>query len=87
MRLIDADNYCENICRCNKDGCDKGKCPIHNAPTAYNVDKVVAKLEDEKGIAFLTLANTGDKVKDVVYDEVMVYLNTAIELVKAGGAE
>ena len=33
MRLIDADSYCENICRCNKERCDKGKCPIHNAPT------------------------------------------------------
>ncbi len=60
---------------------------IDEAPTAYDVDKVVEKLEDEKGIAFLTLANTGDKVRDVVYDEVMVYLNTAIEIVKAGGVE
>lgn len=60
---------------------------LGNAPTAYNVDKVVEQLEDEKRIAFLTLANTGDKVKDAVYDEVMAYLNTAIEIVKAGVVE
>lgn len=60
---------------------------IDRQPTAYNVDKVVEQLEDEKRIAFLTLANTGDKVKDAVYDEVMAYLKTAIEIVKAGGVE
>lgn len=60
---------------------------IGNQPTAYDVDKVVEQLEDEKRIAFLTLANTGDKVKDAVYDEVMAYLKTAIEIVKAGGVE
>ena len=60
---------------------------IDNQPTAYDVNKVVEQLEGEKGIAFLTLANTGDKVRDVVYDEVMVYLNTAIEIVKAGGVK
>lgn len=40
MRLIDADSYCENICRCNKERCDKGKCPIHNAPTVEAVPVV-----------------------------------------------
>ena len=60
---------------------------VGKMPTAYNVDKVVEQLEDEKRIAFLTLANTGDKVKDAVYDEVMAYLKTAIEIVKAGGVE
>lgn len=60
---------------------------VEKMPTAYNVDKVVEKLEEEKGIAFLVLANTGDKMKDVVYDEVMAYLKAAIEIVKAGGVE
>ena len=58
MRLIDVDNYCEHICRCNKEKCDKGKCPIHNAPTieAVPVDrngiidefaqKAIERLED-----------------------------------------
>ena len=44
-------------------------------------EKIKERLEDTKGIAFLTLANTGDKMKDVVYDEVLVYMNTAIEIV------
>ncbi len=44
-------------------------------------EKIVERLEAAKGIAFLTLANTGDKTKDVVYDEVIVYMNTAIEIV------
>ena len=60
---------------------------IDRQPTAYNVDKVVEQLEDEKRIVFLTLANTGDKVKDAVYDDVMAYLKTAIDIVKAGGVK
>lgn len=44
-------------------------------------EKIKERLEDTKGIAFLTLANTGDKTRDIVYDEVMIYLNTAIEIV------
>lgn len=39
-RLIDADNYCENICKCNREKCDKEKCPIHNAPTVEAVPVV-----------------------------------------------
>ena len=42
---------------------------------------LIERLEELKGIAFLTLANTGDKKKDVVYDEVMAYLNTSIDMV------
>ena len=33
MRLMDVDNYCENICRCNRDQCDKEKCSVFLAPT------------------------------------------------------
>ena len=49
MRLIDVDLYCATICKCNRRECDKAKCPIHNAPTAYDVDKVVEELEKELG--------------------------------------
>ena len=45
MRLIDVDVYCATICRCNRRECDKAKCPIHNAPTAYDIDKVVEELK------------------------------------------
>lgn len=47
MRLIDADNYCENICGCNCEECDKGQCPIHRVQTAYDVDKVVELLKEK----------------------------------------
>ena len=50
MRLIDVDVYCATICRCNRRECDKAKCPIHNAPTAYDIDKVVEELEELKTI-------------------------------------
>lgn len=33
-KYIDVRNYCENICRCAKDKCDKEKCPILTAPAA-----------------------------------------------------
>ena len=45
-------------------------------------ERVLERLEEEKRIAFLTLANTGNTMKDIVYNEVMAYLNTAIEIVK-----
>ena len=48
MRLIDVDVYCATICRCNRRACDRAKCPIHNAPTAYDIDKVVEELETNK---------------------------------------
>lgn len=31
---IDRENYCKTICRCDRDYCDKGKCPIWTAPAA-----------------------------------------------------
>ena len=46
MRLIDVDLYCATICKCNRRECDKAKCHIHNAPTAYDIDKVVEELEE-----------------------------------------
>ena len=53
--------------------------------TRKPMQEIVERLEEEKGIAFLTLANTGNKIKDIVHDEVMAYLNTAIEIVKEAG--
>ena len=71
MRLIDADNYCKNLCKCNSTECDKAKCPILNAPVAYDPDKVVEQLEnDEK--------HTFDGCINKMY---------AIEIVKGGGVD
>ena len=85
MRLIDVDLYCATICKCNRRECDKAKCPIHNAPTAYDVDKVVEELEklaDENYKAYCIAFNSDDRAE---YD---AYTN-AIEIVKheGGGKE
>lgn len=39
-KLIDAVHYCENICKCNREHCDKSKCPILNAPTVDAVEVI-----------------------------------------------
>ena len=31
---IDRENYCKTICRCDREYCDKEKCPIWTAPAA-----------------------------------------------------
>lgn len=85
MRLIDVDLYCATICKCNRRECDKAKCPIHNAPTAYDIDKVVEELEELKMRYFLTIANTGDEKSDFAYENVGNVLDKAIEIVKRGG--
>ena len=77
MRLIDADVYCATICRCNKRACDSAKCPIHNAPTAYDIDKVIRELR----------RGSGNGYRDVDGDYVppMIKTEKAIEIVKQGG--
>lgn len=68
----------EKIRRVALKDCEKIKNPM---------DKVVQQLEEEKEIAFLTLANTGDKASVLAYYQVVAYLNKAIQIVKKGGAE
>ena len=58
---------------------------IKNQPTAYDIDKVIAKLEEEKMFYFLTIANTGDEKLDYTYEKVGNALDRAIEIVKQGG--
>ncbi len=55
---------------------------INNAPTAYDVDKVVARLENAKqDIALIYLTDQGYD-----YDEANgIEINKAIEIVKEGG--
>lgn len=76
MRLIDVDVYCATICRCNRRECDKAKCPIHNAPTAYSVDKVIKELRRRSGNGYRDI--DGDYVPPMIETE------KAIEIVKAG---
>ena len=60
---------------------------INNQPTAYDIEKVVEKLEKERLIYFLSIANTGDKSLDVAYEKVGQTIDKAIEIVKQGGVD
>ena len=60
---------------------------INNQPTAYDIEKVVEKLEKERLIYFLSIANTGDKSFDVAYEKVGQTIDKAIEIVKQGGVD
>ena len=50
------------------------------------MEQIVEQLEEQRGIAFLTLANASD-IPDMVYEKVSQYLDKAIEIVKKGGVE
>ena len=80
MRLIDVDLYCATICKCNRRACDRAKCPIHNAPTAYDVNKVVEQLERirAKKTCNKEKCDTKEICRICVVDD-------AIEIVKQGG--
>ena len=80
MRLIDVDLYCATICKCNRRACDRAKCPIHNAPTAYSVDKVVEELNRirAKKTCNKEKCDTKEICRICVVDD-------AIEIVKQGG--
>lgn len=75
MKLIDADNYCESICKCIKDKCDKNKCPIMTAPVAYDVNKVIKNIESEIELVVTDYYLQGKYIKK----------SQAINIVKAGG--
>lgn len=55
---------------------------IKDMPCAYDVEKVVAELEEAKMIYFLTYANTNDKLLDFAYCEVANAIDKAIGIVK-----
>ena len=76
MRLIDVDLYCATICKCNRRACDRAKCPIHNAPTAYDIDKVVEELK-ERSKEYNSGLRLHGKPEEMRTDE-------AIEIVKQG---
>lgn len=77
-RLIDADKLKEAIskstCHCAERLWKQVVCDvIDNQPTAYNVDKVVAELEEE---SFPTHENHS-----------AIWLDTVLEVVRKGGVE
>lgn len=55
--------------------------------TRKPIDEIVEELNFEKGVAFMTLGNTGDEDYDFAYDNVMSYMNKAIDIVKKGGSD
>lgn len=50
-------------------------------------EKIVEKLESERGRYFLTIANTGEKSLDVAYEKVGEAIDKVIEIVKQEAAE
>ena len=88
MRLIDVDLYCATICKCNRRACDRAKCPIHNAPTAYDIDRVVEELESEKRYGskydsyYEENLYRGEMFENDVNNKT---IDKAIEIVKNGG--
>ena len=89
MRLINADKLIEDVLNSMPTGSARGvfRAFIEEQPTAYDVEKVVKELKDKKFRAFMTLANTGDKQLDMIYENVGNCIDDAIEIVKAGGID
>ncbi len=91
MRLIDADKFLENQRkRCNSTyviigTCtqDNGflRCELENESTAYDVDKVIEQLEDEKNHCSIGYYEDHDDYEQGKYDA----YDYAIEIVKGGG--
>lgn len=81
-RLIDIDVYCNTTCKCNRRECDRSRCPIHNAPTAYDPDKVVEQLKEATvNVCMAKTEGIGIEDKDVIMAD------RAIEIVQNGGKE
>ena len=90
-RLIDADELLARI-RLNYNNhqnitAGAMKDIINTTKTAYDIEKVVAELEEERMRYFLTIANTGDASLDIAYKEVSGAIEKAIDIVKKGGVE
>ena len=45
---IDRENYCENICKCAKEHCEKAKCPIWQAPAANVFEATPIDIDEYK---------------------------------------
>ena len=91
-RLIDADELIEYIKICgigtsiSSDQKEFIDC-VNRQSTAFDVDKVIKQLKDLKIMYWFSIANTGDKKLDVVYENVGNALDEAIEIVKGEGVE
>ena len=85
-RLIDVDALIQKLKRtsvfeCVRNSADKNVFEIINEqPTAYNVENVVAELEERKGNVII--------VGKIMYQEnYFIDIDSAIDIVKAGGVD
>lgn len=92
-RLIDAEELKERFC---EENCGKNRCVDHmdkcawilsveESKTAFDVDKVVERLEEEKKRAFKLCLGTNDSTQRLKYIEKEQTIALAIEIVKGGG--
>lgn len=84
-RLIDADKIIDSLGISDMDFAIGAV--IDEQPTAFDVDKVVERLEEEKKRAFKLCLGTNDSTQRLKYIEKEQTIALAIEIVKGGGVE
>ena len=84
-RLIDADKIIDSLGISDMDFAIGAV--IDEQPTAFDVDKVVEQLEEEKKRAFKLCLATNDSTQRLKYIEKEQTIALAIEIVKGGGVE
>lgn len=84
MRLIDADKL-KHVIHCAYSDDLEILEKIDEQPTAFDVDKVVERLEEEKKRAFKLCLGTNDSTQRLKYIEKEQTIALAIEIVKGGG--
>ena len=82
-RLIDADKIIDSLGNSDMDFAIGAV--IDEQPTAFDVDKVVEQLEEEKKRAFKLCLATNDSTQRLKYIEKEQTIALAIEIVKGGG--
>lgn len=89
MRLIDADAFERSVMCSDAEDMQDVIYALRDYPTAYDLDKVVEQLEDEKEFAYADFDEYVNEVclcLDAEYDDLFNKgLERAIEIVKGGG--
>lgn len=91
MRLIDADAFERSVMCSDAEDMQDVIYALRDYPTAYDLDKVVEQLEDEKEFAYADFDEYVNEVcpyLDAEYDDLFNKgLERAIEIVKGGGVK
>ena len=89
MRLIDADAFEKSVMFGDAEDMQDVIYALRDYPIAYDVDKVVEQLEEERELSYADFDRYVDEVSpclDAEYDDVFQRgLERAIKIVKAGG--